>query len=292
MSARQQSRTDEPVPGAVAAALTFSRKDPILCDGKPIPKWKWWALQISWGAAMAFFAGLIIMTGYFLITQVRYHIMIGGHEYVYWLKPSWDRLLDRLVGAGKWSLSRHLGRNLLDPILATLFVKSLLANWKVHPDGRAPMWYVVLSPLIVLAAALALIIPFCWVVFWVIPVIGYHVPITIVQIAGGILIGQIIHRIYAPAGRTIQGYFIDRQEFKYMADGDARKHAPAGWLPAMIQERYWHDLGDDNYPSEPGNWVKFIVPVFAALCIAAIVFGGIVKFGVAPGHLDWFAGSK
>jgi hypothetical protein len=284
-----------PVAGAVAAvnAVTkpFNRKDPILCDGKAIPHWQWWALQIAWSAIAAFCASLIIMSLYYLITQVRYHVMIDGHEYVYWLKPAWDRLLDRQVGTQKWDLSRHLGRNLLDPVLATLFVKSLLANWKHHPDSRAPMWYVALSPLIVFTAALALIIPFCWVVFWGVPAIGNHIPITVVQICGGILIGQIIHRVYAPAGRTIQGYFVDRQEFKYLADGNARKHAPARWLPPMVQELYWHDLTDDKYPSKPGSWVKFIIPVFAAFCIAAVVFGGIVKFGVAPGHLDWFAGS-
>jgi hypothetical protein len=241
---------------------------------------------------MAFCAGLIIMAAYFLITQVRWHIGIGGHEYVFWLKPSWDRLLDRQVGAAHWSSARHLGRNLLDPILATLFVKSLLANWKTEPDDRGSMLYLAASPLIVLVAALALIIPFCWVVFWAVPWIGQHLPITVVQIAGGIIIGQVIHRLYAPAGRTVQGYFIDRQETKFLADHDARKHAPARWLPPVVQERYWYDLTDDNYPSRPGNWVKFIVPAFAFLCLAAIVFGGIVKFGIAPGHLDWFAGSK
>ncbi len=39
-----------------------------------------------------------------------------------------------------------------EAVLATLFVKSLLANWRKNV-WRAPAWYVVLSPILIVVVA-------------------------------------------------------------------------------------------------------------------------------------------
>jgi hypothetical protein len=278
-----------------ALRAQFNPRDPVPVNGKPIPRLERLGLQLAWSAALAFFAQLIIMTAYFFITQVRYPGHIAGQPV--WMKPYWDRLLDAQLSAAKWTLSRHLWRNLLDPILATLFVKSLMANWKKDPDSRCSMWYLALSPLLILVAATVLIAGVAWLVYWGVPWIPAHVPALVIQLVAGILIGLVIHRIYAPAGRTVQGYFVDRQVWKARRQPSRGQphgywakveYAPPRWFPPVVQELYWHKLDNEIPVEQPGIWPRLVIPPFAVLVFAMIVFGGIIKFGIAPGRLHWF----
>lgn len=282
---------------AVATGLrAFNPKDRVPVNGKPIPRFRRFVLTIAWSYVVAFLvAEPIIMTGYFFITQVKYPGHIAGQPI--WMKPYWDRLLDAQLGVTGWTLSRHLWRNLLDPILGTIFVKSLLANWKKDPDTRCSMWYLIASPFIILVIATILISLVAGLVYWWVPQIGNTVPNGLIQVVAGIVIGLVVHPIYAPAGRTVQGFFVDRQvwkarwyRFNYANElrDSARKFSPKGWMPPVVQELFWHKIDNKIPVKKAGAWVSTVVPTVAFLIFAAAVFGLIIKFGIAPGRIHWF----
>ena len=179
-----------------------------------------WLQQIVWSFLAANIGALIISALYYIFVQLRWQA--GGHTILY-LKPKWDNLFS-FQG---WKTDRHDLRNVYEALLATLFVKSLLANWRKH-NRRAPAWYVVLSPIIIVVVAFPIVAAGIWLINYALPylwhaVFGHHVlhnpahfpyhlawlgtylsswrwqPLVI-----GIVAGLVVHRVYAPAGNTVQ----------------------------------------------------------------------------------------
>jgi len=95
---------------------------------------------------MCTIGALIISALYYLFVELRWHV--GGHTILN-LKPDWDNLFS----FRGWSADRHDIRNVYEALLGTLFVKSLLADWR-KKDRRAPAWYVVISPLLIVVVCL------------------------------------------------------------------------------------------------------------------------------------------
>jgi hypothetical protein len=113
------------MPAAAREALPPKR---IAVNGRPIRLR--WLQQIIWSFLAANAGALIMVALYYLFVQLRWHV--GGHTLLN-LKPDWDNLFS----FRGWAADRHDFRNVYEAILATLFVKSLLANWRKH-DRRAP----------------------------------------------------------------------------------------------------------------------------------------------------------
>ena len=93
-----------------------------------------WLQQIIWSFVAANVGALIITALYYLFVELRWHV--GGQRPVYQA-----RLGQPVQLSLGWAADRHDIRNVYEALLATLFVKSLLANWRKH-DRRAPAWYV------------------------------------------------------------------------------------------------------------------------------------------------------
>ena len=132
------------MPAATRELLTPKR---IAVNGRPIRLR--WLQQIIWSFLAANVGTLIMVALYYLLVQLRWHA--GGHTFLY-LKPDWDHLFS----FRGWAADRHDFRNVYEAILATLFVKSLLANWRKH-DRRAPAWYVLLSPILIVVVAFPIV---------------------------------------------------------------------------------------------------------------------------------------
>src|SRR5215471_8126272 len=81
------------------------------------------AQQLIWSLAAATAGAYVISALYYLIIEV--HWSYGGHTILY-LRSSWHGL----INASWWEIARHDLRNVFEGVLATLFVKSLMANWK------------------------------------------------------------------------------------------------------------------------------------------------------------------
>ena len=137
----------------------------IAVNGRPIRLR--WLQQAIWLFLAANVGAWIISALYYLVVQVRWHV--GGHTFLY-LKPDWDNLF----GFRGWKADRHDVRNVYEALLATLFVRSLLANWRKR-DRRAPAWYVAISPILIVVVAFPIVAAGIWLINYGLPALWHAV---------------------------------------------------------------------------------------------------------------------
>jgi len=261
--------------------------------------------QLIWSFVVANVGVLIISALYYLIIEVRWRA--GGHTYLY-LKPSWDNLF----GFHGWRQDRHDLRNVYEALLATLFVRSLLANWKKH-DRRAPGWYVLISPLLIIIVPFPLVVASVALLNHGLPglwhgVLGSHLvhnPVHFTHqsawfgtyLSGypwqpfliGIVAGLVVHRVYAPAGNTVQMYFVgrsvDRTRDAIAADEqNPERHLPRWPLPPVIRERAAWIMQNDLAVPDRQYSITWAVRIVSVLLAALTIYGGYVRYWVAKGH--------
>jgi hypothetical protein len=275
----------------------------ILVNGKPI-RFRW-LQQIIWSFVAANVGALIISALYYLFVELRWHV--GSHVFLN-LKSDWDNLFS----FRGWAADRHDVRDVYEAVLATLFVRSLLANWRKN-DRRAPAWYVAISPILIVVVAFPVVAAGIWLINYALPylwhgVLSHHVlhnPVHLphrvawlgTYLSGfpwqpvliGILAGLVAHRVYAPAGNTVQLYFIGRSVDRTrdaIAAGEENpyRHLPRWPWPPVIRERAaWIMQNDLPVPDRARDirWaVRIITVVFAALAI----YGAYVRYVIAKGH--------
>jgi len=275
----------------------------ILVDGKPIRLR--WLQQIIWSFLAANIGVLIISALYYLFVELRWHV--GGHTILN-LKPDWDNLFS----FRGWSADRHDIRNVYEALLGTLFVKSLLADWR-KKDRRAPAWYVVISPLLIVVVAFPIVAAGIWLINYALPYLWHalfaphvlhnpvHMPYDLAwlgtylsgfhwqPLAIGILAGLVVHRVYAPAGNTVQLYFIGRSVDKTrdaIAAGQDHpyRHLPRWpWAPVIRERAAW--IMDNNLPvPDRTRDIRWAVRIFMVVLAALAIYGGYVRYVVAKGH--------
>ena len=146
---------------AATRELVPPKRIPV--NGRPIRLR--WVQQIIWSFLAANVGAWVISALYYLFVELRWHI--GGHTFLY-LKPDWDNLFS----FRGWAADRHDIRNVYEAVLATLFVKSLLANWRKH-DRRAPAWYVLLSPILIVVVAFPIVAAGVWLINYALPYVWH-----------------------------------------------------------------------------------------------------------------------
>ena len=275
----------------------------ILVNGRPIRLR--WLQQILWSVLAANVGALIISALYYLFVQLRWHV--GGHTILY-LKPDWDHLFS-FQG---WTADRHDVRNVYEAVLATLFVKSLLANWRKR-DRRAPAWYVALSPILIVVVAFPIVAAGIWVINYALPYLWHalfahravHNPVHFAHplawlgtyLSGypwqplviGILAGLVVHRVYAPAGNTVQLYFIGRsvdhtRDAIAAGEEDPQRHLPRWPWPPVIRERAaWIMQNDLPVPDRTRN-IRRAVWIMTVVLAGLTIYGAYVRYVIAKGH--------
>jgi len=275
----------------------------ILVNGRPIRLR--WLQQIIWSFLAANIGALIISALYYLFVQLRWHV--GGHTILY-LKPDWDNLFS----FRGWAADRHDIRNVYEALLATLFVKSLLANWRKN-DRRAPAWYVLLSPILIVVVAFPIVAVGIWLINYALPYLWHalfvhhvlrnpvHMPHQIAWLGTylsgypwqpvliGILAGLVVHRVYAPAGNTVQLYFVGRSVDRTrdaIAAGEPNpgRYLPRWPWPPVIRERAaWIMQSDQPVPDRTRD-IRWAVRIVTVVLAVLTVYGGYVRYVVARGH--------
>jgi hypothetical protein len=275
----------------------------ILVNGKPIRLR--WLQQIIWSFLAANIGALIISALYYLFVQLRWNV--GGHVILY-LKPDWDNLFS----FHGWAADRHDVRNVYEALLATLFVKSLLANWRKN-DRRAPAWYVAISPLLIVVVAFPVVAAGIWLINYGLPDLWHawfahhalhnpvHVPYRLAWLGTylsgfpwqpvviGILAGLVVHRVYAPAGNTVQLYFIGRsvdetRDAIAAGEDNPYRHLPRWPWPPVIRERAAWIMHTNLPVPDRTRDIRLAVRVMVAVLTGLAIYGGYVRYVVARGH--------
>jgi hypothetical protein len=286
-----------------AATQDLAPPKRILVHGRPIRLR--WLQQILWSVLAANVGALIISALYYLFVQLRWHV--GGHTILY-LKPDWDHLFS-FQG---WTADRHDVRNVYEAVLATLFVKSLLANWRKR-DRRAPAWYVALSPILIVVVAFPIVAAGIWVINYALPYLWHalfahravhnpvHFPHPVAWLGTylsgypwqplviGILAGLVVHRVYAPAGNTVQLYFIGRsvdrtRDAIAAGEENPQRHLPRWPWPPVIRERAaWIMQSDLPVPDRTRN-IRRAVWIMTVVLAGLTIYGAYVRYVIAKGH--------
>jgi hypothetical protein len=275
----------------------------ILVNGKRIRLR--WLQQLIWLFLAANVGALIISALYYLIVQVDWHI--GSHTYLY-LKHDWDNLFT----FHGWPADRHDVRDVYEAVLATLLVRSLLANWRKH-DRRAPDWYVAISPIVIMVVAFPIVVAGIWLINYGLPDLWHaglahhalHNPVHFphrlawlgTYLAGypwqpvviGVLAGLVVHRVYAPVGNTVQLYFIGRavdrtRDAVKAGEGNPNRHLPRWPWPPVVRERAAWIMENDLPVPDRTRSIRAAVWILGIIFSALASYGGYVRYWVAKGH--------
>jgi hypothetical protein len=286
---------------AATGQLVPPKRIPV--NGRPIRLR--WLQQVIWFVVGANVGAWIISALYYIFVELRWHV--GGHTFLY-LKPDWDHLFS----FHGWPADRHDVRDVYEAVLATLFVRSLLANWRKH-DRRAPAWYVAISPILIMVAAFPIVVAGIWLINYGLPDVWHaalahhvlhnpvHFPYRLdwlgTYLAGypwqpvliGILAGQVVHRVYAPAGNSVQLYFIGRSVDKtrdaIAADEEnPYRHLPRWPWPPVIRERAaWIMANQLPVPNRTFD-IRLAVRIVTVVLAALAIYGAYVRYVIAKGH--------
>jgi hypothetical protein len=172
---------------------------------------------------------------------------------------------------------------------------------------------VVLSPVLIVAVAFPIVaagialidhvLPWLWHVFFAHRVLHnpVHLPSRLdwlgTYLSGypwqpvviGILAGLVVHRVYAPAGNTVQLYFIGRsvdrtRDAVAAGEENPSRHLPRWPWPPVIRERAaWIMTSDQPVPDRTFDirWaVRSMLVVFTALAI----YGAYARYWIGNGH--------
>jgi hypothetical protein len=259
--------------------------------------------QLLWSFAAATAGAYIISALYYLITQV--HWTSGGHTVIY-LKPGWDGLFK----TAWWPVARHDLRDVYEGVLATLLVKSLMANWKRKNLDEVGAFRLITAPLLVIGAALPIVLVGIWLVNFAGPwgwhhTVGHRVVHLAVHLPSwldtylstwnwqpliiGIIAGLVVHRLYRPIGNTVQLYFIERAVNRARATGSTPAWVRYPLTPPVVRERFAWMIENDIQVEKHGAWVKIVTPVMTAFFILLALYGAFIRLWLAkhgtPGNL-------
>ena len=98
-----------------------------------------------------------------------------------------------------------------------------------------------------------------------------------------------VHRVYAPAGNTVQLYFIGRSVDKTrdaIAAGEQNpyRHLPRWpWAPVVRERAAWIMHNDLPVPDRTRN-IRWAVWVLTLALTGLAIYGGYVRYVLAKGH--------
>jgi len=280
------------------------KPQPVLWNGEHI-KGRWLQTRV-WGAILGVLVVGLIAGIYFALWQVNWYVHVGPvHFGLFNLKRSWDGGTWWPSWLGHWADYRHYAfRDELEPAVATLIVLSLLAGEK-YWKYRLPAWQVAVRVVAVLVLAIGLGVLGVYLRDFGLPGAwahsataaghpGYNLrsgfgwagKISLFTLAWGALMGFVLHRLWAPAGATIQGYWTDR-----LADrGRGRKH-PAWYIrwpfsPPVVRERYSElYLHPEITIAKPGKASRWLIGIITFVVVLLVPLGLLAKWGIGAHHV-------
>jgi hypothetical protein len=105
----------------------------------------------------------------------------------------------------------------------------------------------------------------------------------------GILAGLVVHRVYAPAGNTVQLYFIGRsvdrtRDAQAAGEENPYRHLPRWPWPPIIRERAAWIMNNNLPVPDRTRDIRSAVRVVTVILVALAIYGAYVRYVVAKGH--------
>jgi hypothetical protein len=297
---------NDPDPRAMQRYQPAAPPRHVPVNGKPIEFRT--GQMLGWSVA-AGLAGACFVAGlYFLLLQVNWHVDLYGLKFqIFNLKPWWDGLFS----SKSWVLYRHGLRDLGEPAAATIGVMTLLAKpkwWTV----RLGTWRLALAPVELAVIAIVLITGGIWLLDFGLPQ-AWHALFGAYRVTGpawladsswenlvlGFLIGRVLHRTWAPAGATLQGYRVDAAVDRALVTGKTPLWVGLPVVPPVIRERFSWDLagrkltakqklGGVMHPSQlheqPDRSTRVLITLLIIIGVLLTLAGALAKFWIATHH--------
>lgn len=251
--------------------------------------------SLAW-VVIAGILGASFMAGlYYLVLEQHWYIHIGSFNHGSSAKKWWDSGMG-FIHSGSWVSYRHALRDLGGPAVATMAIRTLLAKPK-YWDVRVSTARLVTAPLVILAATLLLCLGGTYLLDFGGPAawahlfghhrlhLGFLGRASAGQLILGFIIGQILHRYWAPVGATLQGFVLDRSIDRAQSPGG---HVPL-WvrLPAsapVVRERFAKMYRSNDEIKPVGGTHRLALSVSLAAISLITIAGLIAKFWIAHGH--------
>jgi len=251
---------------------------------------------ITWIGIAGACAAALVAGAYFNGLEVNWH--------VFWLKSWWDGGMGHLITSPSWPLYRHGYRDQGEPEVAFLIVGMIFAKRKSW-SRRAPLWYMIIAPVLLLALSAAGITGVIWLLNFGIPHLLHeqalsHWYLFAGTLAGGFLLGHIVKPVWRPAGATINGWFVDWSVDRYLVrrqHGNGRIVAAPRWVrhwytaPLSLRERWMWQVRNNEVITRHRNlprWAAWALAAIGALFLLLVAYltvtGFIAHFWIGSGH--------
>lgn len=329
LSWRPHRRVADKVQDGIADGLTaLGKSEGTLLSGRKV-RFRF-GQSAYWGIAFGFMGAALIAGFYDGLWEINWYVHIGAvHFQIFYLKGWWDHL----IHYPWWALYRHGAfRDLAEPAIATVAVKTVMAGRK-YWNTRVSGWEVAWRGLAVLGLTFALGVAGIWLIDFSLPWAWAHVAssvghpgfkvsahflgkLSVPQIVLGLaVIGPVVHRVWAPAGATLQGALMDRavdrrQAVVQRASADLEASVPgngksismdeavvidqAGWRiipawvrlplsPPVIRERFaemWR--GNQSVQTRKGH--RAVILTLAFFLTLVMLLGMVGAHWAATGH--------
>lgn len=272
--------------------------------------------SVYWSAAAALLGAAFVSGLYDGILQVHWYVHVGSfYLELFNLKYGWDHLFPY----NWWPLYRHAAfRDIAAPAVATMAVKTLLASRKWW-DKRVGNARLLTAPLVVVVLTLGLGVLGVWLTDFAFPAVwawacselghpGFKVSarflgtLSASQIILGIVIGQVVHRYWAPVGATLQGASLDRAVDRRQAivgaagvsTDEALRIDAAGWRivpawvrlplsPPVIRERF-AEMWRGNAAVKIRRGHGKVIALATAFVVLVTLLGLVGHYWAGAGH--------
>ena len=231
----------------------------------------WIGLSIALGSG--FIAGL-----YWFGLQQHYPFLPGSGTAKIW----WDNGMG-IIRSGNWPDYRHGVRDGGEPAAWTLIGATILGKVKMNTKPLSLGWLFV-APVILLAGIIAGTVGITWVTHFG-PLSHVSDALSWQQIVLGIILGRLLHLLWAPIGNTVRYHIIARG---LVGGTPLWVHFPL--LPPRWREA-WAELKADpaqckvalKAHGEQHKVMRLVIPLAVLIFLFVAIVGNLAKYGVAHG---------
>lgn len=281
--------------------LAALHREPILIQGKRI-KFEF-AQSLAWGLLLGLIIALIPAGVYFGVLEVHWYLPIGPEwlRHGFYLKHWWDSGMARWIVPGffatnTWPLYRHGWRDLMEPAVATFGVKTAMAKRWERKDTRLGPVHLAVRVLAVFVLSTALVLAGIWLLDFGAPNAWHALGLPLInlgplgkfsigQLALGIVVGLVVHSVWAPAGSTLQGTIVDRVVGTIRVRRE-RRDTPdwlpvwvrRNWSPPPLRKRIAYELATAPDPDERPPSRALLVVAWTVI-VLGVLFGVLGLIG-------------